>query len=159
MWFLIVKSKIEYVLSCDLKNTLTVSDVYQSRINLKPLCMTWFDFWCLMPLSAIFQLFHGDQYQWWKMSEYPERTTDHGQATGNLFHLRLQVECTLFYNLQSRARTHIVLVIGYLTHWATWALPLCMKMVRNKESIIKWNYILPLLCFHLFFKTAIAWKM
>jgi hypothetical protein len=26
----------------------------------------------------------------------PERTTDHGQATGKLYHLRLRVECTLF---------------------------------------------------------------
>jgi hypothetical protein len=26
----------------------------------------------------------------------PERTTDHGQATGKLYHLRLLVECTLF---------------------------------------------------------------
>jgi hypothetical protein len=37
---------------------------------------------------------------------------DHGQATGKLYHLRLQVECTLLCNLQSRARTHAVLVIG-----------------------------------------------
>jgi len=28
--------------------------------------------------------------------EYPERTTDHGQATGKLYHLWLRVECTLF---------------------------------------------------------------
>ena len=42
----------------------------------------------------------------------PERTTDHGQATGKLYHLRLRVECNLFGNLQSRARTHAVLVIG-----------------------------------------------
>jgi hypothetical protein len=28
--------------------------------------------------------------------EYPERTTDHGQASGKLYHLRLRVECTLF---------------------------------------------------------------
>ena len=34
------------------------------------------------------------------------------QATGQLYHLRLQVKCTLFCNLQSRARTHAVLVIG-----------------------------------------------
>ena len=26
----------------------------------------------------------------------PEKTTDHGQATGKLYHLRLRVECTLF---------------------------------------------------------------
>ena len=28
--------------------------------------------------------------------EYPERNTDHGQATGKVYHLRLRVECTLF---------------------------------------------------------------
>ena len=42
------------------------------------------DFWCLTPLSAIFQLYHGDQFKWWKKPEYPERTIDHGQATGKL---------------------------------------------------------------------------
>ena len=34
-----------------------------------------------------------------------ERTTDHGQETGKLYHLRLRVECTLFCNIQSRAQT------------------------------------------------------
>jgi hypothetical protein len=24
--------------------------------------LIWFDFWCLTPLSANFQLFHGDQF-------------------------------------------------------------------------------------------------
>jgi hypothetical protein len=42
-------------------------------------------------------------FKWWKKPEYPERTTDHGQATGKLYHLRLRVECTLFCNLQNRA--------------------------------------------------------
>jgi hypothetical protein len=36
----------------------------------------------------------------------------HGQATGKLYHLRLQVECTLFCNLQSQVRIHAVLVMG-----------------------------------------------
>ena len=48
----------------------------------------------------------------WKKPEYPERTTDHRQATDKLYYLRLRVECTLFCNLQSRARTHTVLLIG-----------------------------------------------
>ena len=67
---------------------------------------------CLMPLSAIFQLYHGNQFQWWRKPEYPERTTDHGQATGKLYHLWLRVECTLFCNLQNQVRTHAILVIG-----------------------------------------------
>jgi hypothetical protein len=55
-------------------------------------------FGVLTPLSAIFQLYHGDQFQWWKKPEYTERTTDHGQvnATDKLYHWRLQVECTIF---------------------------------------------------------------
>ena len=30
-----------------------------------------------------------------RLWEYPEKTTDHGQATGKIYHLRLRVECTL----------------------------------------------------------------
>ena len=47
-------------------------------------------------ISAIFPLYHGDQFYWWRMPEYPERTIDLGQATGKLYHLRLLVEGTLF---------------------------------------------------------------
>jgi hypothetical protein len=47
-----------------------------------------------------------------KKPEYPEKTTDHRQASGKLYHLWLQVECTLFCNLQCQERTHAVLVIG-----------------------------------------------
>jgi hypothetical protein len=71
------------------------------------------DFWCLTSLSAIVQLYHGDQFSWWKKPEYPERTTDHGKATGKRYHLRLRVLCTLLCNLQNRARTQAVLVIGW----------------------------------------------
>ena len=42
----------------------------------------------------------------------PGENHRNGQATGKLYHLRLQVKCTLFCNLQSQARTHAVLVIG-----------------------------------------------
>jgi hypothetical protein len=48
----------------------------------------------------------------WRPVLVVEEAADHGPATGKLHHLQLQVECTLFGNLQSRARTHAVLVIG-----------------------------------------------
>ena len=48
------------------------------------LLFIWIIFGVLTQLSTIFQLYHGDQFQWWRKPEYPERTTDHGQATGKL---------------------------------------------------------------------------
>ena len=53
------------------------------------------DLLCLTPLSAIFQLYHVDQFQWWQKPKYPERTTAHGQATGKLYHLRLRRQSTI----------------------------------------------------------------
>jgi hypothetical protein len=38
------------------------------------------DFWYLTPLSAIFQLYHGNGFSIGRS----RRTTDHGQATGKL---------------------------------------------------------------------------
>jgi hypothetical protein len=52
--------------------------------QLESLIFFWFDLFCLMPLSAIFQLYHGVPGE------------NHKQATGKLHHLRLRVECTLF---------------------------------------------------------------
>jgi hypothetical protein len=77
------------------KGQTRIYTTLQSKLTLILERLTY-DLLRLTPLSAIFQLYHGDQFYWWKKPESPRRTTDHGQATGKLYHLRLRVECTLF---------------------------------------------------------------
>ena len=76
--------------------------------------MIWFDlidlidFWCF---NAIFSNISAIS---WRpvlvVKEAGVRGENH--RTGKLYHLRLRVECTFFCYLQSRPRTHAVLVIG-----------------------------------------------
>jgi len=84
--------------------------MFQADILLNVLHDLLIDLLCLMPISAIS----------WRPVLVVEESgiprENHGQATGKLYHLWLRVECTLFCNLQSRARTYAILVIAIGLH-------------------------------------------
>jgi len=63
-------------------------------------------------MSTIFQLYRGSQFYWWRILEYPEKTTDLSQVTDKLYQMLLyQVHLTMNEN-----QTHNFRCDGYCLH-------------------------------------------